>query len=104
PAVIHAGEPFTVQSTWTNQAVGRAMRDFHLVVAIADETCDAGPSGCDKWIRGKSYDLAGKVIFKNIALGEYALRLGLRDGDRAIDLPLRDSDGRTYPIGRIVCR
>jgi hypothetical protein len=78
------------------------MRDLHLIVAIDDQTCDAGATGCEKWIKGQSYDVVSTASFAKLPPpGKHTLRLGLLDGDRAIALPLPDGDGRTYPIGRI---
>jgi hypothetical protein len=107
PSTIRAGEAFEMQTAWTNQAVGRAIRDFHLIVALTDPAgkqialADGGVTGCDKWIKGKSYDLKSRATFKDVPPGQYTLRIGLRDGERAIALPLRDGDGQTYPLGAI---
>jgi hypothetical protein len=105
PPVIRAGETFTIQTTWINQAVGRAMRDFHLRLSVGDAACDAGPTGAHKWIKGKTLDLTSTVKFDNIVAGQYVLRLGLFDDDeRPIALPLCDGDGRIYPIGPITVK
>jgi hypothetical protein len=101
PPIVRAGESFKVKTTWTNQGVGRAMRDFHLVLAVADQTFDAGPTGSDKWIKGSTYEVSSSAVLKGLKPGEDALRIGLFDGERRIFLPLTDSDGRTYPVGRI---
>jgi hypothetical protein len=104
PAVVRAGETFTVQTTWTNQGVGRAMRDFHLVFSIGEATRDAGATGSDRWIKGKTSDVSSRVKFGNLPPCEYPLRIGLTDGDHPIALPLRDGDGRSYPVGTITIR
>ena len=104
PPVIRAGESFTIRSTWTNRGVGRAMRDFHLIVELSTTSCDAGPVESSKWIRGKVYDVDSKIKFDDLVPGNYTLRIGLIDGERAIALPLHDGDGRSFPIGWITVR
>jgi hypothetical protein len=102
PATIRAGEPFTIQTTWINKAVGRAMRDFHLVLSVSDRTCDGGVTGSDKWIKGKTYDVRNRATLDGVAPGTYTLRIGLTDGGKPIALPLREGDESTYPVGRVI--
>src|SRR5205823_5775805 len=90
PPIFRPGETFTIHTTWTNRAVGRAMRDFHLITEVSAAKCDAGALQTSKWINGQSYDVESKISLKGLAPGDYTLRIGLIDGDRAIALPLQD--------------
>jgi hypothetical protein len=103
PKTIRNGEEFDIEMSWMNRGVGRAMRDFHFVVIVDGKSFDVGPTGADRWIKGKTYDLSKRVTLKNIPPGRHTLRIGLIDGDHPIELPLVDGDGKTYPIGEITC-
>jgi hypothetical protein len=108
PPTIRPGVKFQVDSDWTNRAVGRAMRDYSLRFALVDATgkivasAAAGPTGCDRWIKGQTYPLASNVNFPEIAPGPYELRISMIDPktNQPIALPLTDADDRrTYKIG-----
>jgi hypothetical protein len=97
PDTISAGEKFRFESTWQNRGVGRAMRDLHLLLLLADERgkafaiADAGATGCDKWMSGRSYDVAKEVLFDHVPAGRLRLRIALEDptDHHRIALPLR---------------
>jgi hypothetical protein len=110
PDAISAGKKFPVESTWQNRGVGRAMRDFHLLLLLADDngkpiaTADTGASGCDKWIGDRSYDVAKEVMFDHVPPGRYRLRIALEDpaDHRRIALPLRGCNAdESFDIGTI---
>jgi hypothetical protein len=113
PSEIRAGQRFRVEFEWVNRGVGRAMRDYHLRLTLADDkgaaiaSTDAGELDTDAWIRGETYKASNDVTFQTIAPGAYQLRITLidpRDG-RSINLPLGDrGEDRSYPIGAIRCR
>ncbi|HEX8521954.1 MAG TPA: DUF4832 domain-containing protein, partial [Tepidisphaeraceae bacterium] len=109
PRAIRSDDDFEITSGWINQGVGRAMRDFHLVVVLKDQhgktiaTTDAGPTGCQRWVRGTNYNLKSNVSFKKLRPGAYTLHIGLTDGDAPTALPLCEGAGGVYPIGSIEC-
>jgi hypothetical protein len=110
PATIQANVSFRLVSQWVNRAVGRAMRDYNLRLTLTDadgqsiSIADAGPTGCDQWIKGQAYPLGSDVTFRNIVAGQYALRLSLIDpeSNAPIALPLADGDGKGgYKVGAL---
>jgi hypothetical protein len=111
PSQITADESARMDMTWVNRAVGRAMRDFRLVLTLADGdgkaivSTDAGPILTSQWIKGRDYTISNlKFQFPKleaISPGQYTLRFGLRDGDRPIALPLDGGRDGTYPVGNI---
>jgi len=110
PPTVRAGQQFQLDSTWTNQAVGRAIANYHLALTLTDATgkplatTDTGATGCDQFLAGKTYPLTSKATFIKTPPGQYLLRLSLIDPrtKNPIALPLKDSDNRTtYPIGPI---
>jgi hypothetical protein len=110
PSTLAAGSPLRIESTWENRAVGRAMRDLHLVLSLIDQAgktiarVDAGPTGADHWIKGEPATVVKQVIFKPVPPGSYRLALALADptDGRPIALPIanRIEDG-SFPIGPI---
>jgi len=96
-----------VEMRWTNRAVGRAMHNFHLLFALADAqakivaTSDAGESGAQRFVKDKFYELTPRVTFNHIPPGRYTFQFSLRDGDRAIQLPLRPVATGYYAIGEV---
>jgi hypothetical protein len=110
PTSIRSGETFRIESTWENRAVGRAMRDLDLVVSIADKagkfvrSLDAGATGANKWVKGRSYVVVKDLNLARLSAGRYQLRIALIDpADRTpVRLPLREmkADG-SYPVGTI---
>jgi hypothetical protein len=97
----------TLDTTWENRGVGRAMRDYHLVVTLYDasgklaDTRDIGPLPTSKWIKGRQYLEHSKTDLSPPA-GTYQLFINLRDDDgREIHMPLRDESDGGYPIGSI---
>jgi hypothetical protein len=107
---VSAGETFHFESTWENRAAGRAMRDVRLVLLLVDEsgktvaTADAGATGANKWVKGRSCDVNKEIVFHDVAAGTYRLRLALIDpaDDRRIALPLPGaSDDHVYAVGTI---
>jgi hypothetical protein len=113
PSSIRPGEPFRLMTEWVNRGVGRALRDYTLRLALTDgagkqiAASDAGPTACEKWIKGTSYPLGHDVTVPTAPAGIYTLRLSLIDPKTrsAIALPLgeRDDTGG-YAIGRIDVR
>ena len=110
PRVVRAGQAFELKSEWVNRAVGRAMRDYVLRVALVDSagnpvaTADAGATGCQTWVKGRTYPLAQHVTFRNVPPGAYRLAVGMTDpkGRTPIALPLAGGDaGRGYPVGQV---
>jgi hypothetical protein len=113
PTTLHAGQPFRLTTEWTNRAVGRAMCGYTLRLTLTDaagkliSTTDAGPTGCDKWIKGQTYPLAHDVTFRDVPPGQYDLRLSLVDPrtNQPIALPLKDGDAekryKITPVGII---
>jgi len=100
PDTISAGKTFTIESTWVNRAVGRAMRDFHLIVRLLRDDgsvaaeADAGALPTGKWIKSETYAVRTKVSFNSVAAGNYVLAIALRDprDGGPISLPLCDGD------------
>jgi hypothetical protein len=89
------------------------MRDYilRLTLTNADDkpiaATDAGPTGCDKWIKSKTYPLTHNPTFREIAPGRYRLRLSLVDPRTSmpIALPLEPANADyAYPIGSIEVR
>jgi hypothetical protein len=110
PAKLKAGSSLRFDSTWENQAVGRAMGNLHLVLSLighADRTiasADAGPTGADRWIKGEPAAVNKHVSFDRIPAGHYELAIALQDPVSAqrIDLPLaRGREDGSCPIGPI---
>jgi hypothetical protein len=109
PAAVTAGAPFRLATEWVNRGVGRAVRDYRLTVVLAGAAgkvvgrFDAGPLGCDRWIKGETYPLAQDVTVAHVPAGRYELRQTVEDADGTrINLPLKDGcpDG-SYRIGEI---
>jgi hypothetical protein len=113
PKRISAREPFVIETTWINQAVGRAPRNFHLVVTAHDPrgkrigVSDTGEIPTAAWIRAETYRCSHKVQFGEITPGNYMLRLHLVDPQtsRTIELPVRNArnDG-TLDLGTIAIK
>ena len=110
PDAISAGDGVTIESTWANRGVGRAMRDFHLFIRLLRDDgsvvaeADARALPTSKWIKGESNAVTTKVSFAPIAAGKFVLSIALRDPKdrKAIALPLSDADGDGgYRIGTI---
>ncbi|HEY7117165.1 MAG TPA: hypothetical protein VH475_11285 [Tepidisphaeraceae bacterium] len=110
PARIRANVPFTFKSEWTNRAVGRAVRNYTLRLMLTTPdgkpiaTADAGPTGCDKWIKRQSYPLSHSVTFRDVPPGAYDLCLSLIDPrtNQPIALPLAGAvASSTYKLGAI---
>jgi hypothetical protein len=113
PAEIRAGEPVPITSEWANRGVGRAMRDYRLRLALVDAegkvagAAEAGGTGCDRWVKGRTYAVASKVTFVDVRAGRYTLCASLIDpkGGAGIGLPLADGDGqKRYKLGAIEVR
>ena len=88
---------------WSNEGVGRAMRDAHLVMLLDDRTVEGGTIPSARWVKGKSHEVA-KSIDHDLPPGEYQVRFYLEDRkyNQRIALPLKGGDGnRAYPLGRI---
>jgi hypothetical protein len=110
PAVVTAGEKFSITGDWINRGVGRAMRDFRLRVALVGlDGKVLGDSGCglletSKWVKGKTYPTENRLTCPNVSAGEYDLCIGLFDAkiERPIGLALKEPAAEgTYRVGRI---
>jgi hypothetical protein len=113
PPTLRLGQPFPLKSEWANRAVGRAMRDYALRLTLTDDAgntvaaTDAGPTGCDRWIKGETYALTHNPAFADVPPGRYRLRFGLIDPktSRPIALPLAGVDAsKTHPAGTVDVR
>lgn len=98
PKEVTAGEPFTLRGKWTNRAVGRALRDYHLRVRLATASgeplaeTDTGPLPTSAWLHGDTATTASGVVFGTIAGATTTAKLLISLHDpvtaRAIALPL----------------
>lgn len=113
PRRVRNGQPFAVESEWTNEGAGRAMRDYHLRLSLCDPkgataaTCDAGAIETSRWVEGSRYKVSKAVTFTGVTEGgEFELRMSVHDPKtgRTIALPLAGSraDG-PYPLGTLRC-
>jgi hypothetical protein len=106
-AVVKSGDAFEIEMRWSNQAVGRAVRDFYLVLTLDERKVEGGVIPCRGWIKGESHDVA-KRINLDVPPGEYNARFYLEDRKhrQRIALPLKGGKERTYPLGpvRVVAR
>jgi hypothetical protein len=103
PASIKPAETFTIESTWQNRGVGRAMRDFQLRVIIGDQQIDAGAIETSRWIKGQDYPVASEVKIDDLEDGSYPLHIALVDPatGKAIALPLKDGAIGTIKVARV---
>jgi hypothetical protein len=99
PASITSGETFTIEMTWQNRGVGRAMRDFRLRLVIGDQQIDAGTIETSRWIKGQGYPVT-KEVKSDLEEGSYPLHIALIDPStgKAIALPLKDDAVGTIVI------
>jgi hypothetical protein len=109
PGIVTVGAPSRLITEWVNRGVGRAVRDYRLVVSLADAAgkvvgrFDTGTLGCDRWIKGETYAVARDMAIRDVPAGRYELRLRVEDADGAkIALPLTAGrpDG-SYRIGEM---
>ena len=110
PDEIKSNETFEVSSEWVNRAVGRAMKDFRLILVLADAegkpiaSCTTEPLETSKWLKGNTYKIARDARFRGVAPGTYDLRIGLIDPatSKPVGLPLKDpASAGSYRVGRI---
>jgi hypothetical protein len=102
PATIKRGEMFSIEMTWENRGVGRAMRDFSLRLFIGAEQNDAGPIETSRWIKGQTYTIAKAVKLPTLEAGSYPLHIALIDSatGKPIALPLKDGAIGTITIAQ----
>lgn len=103
PATIAPGETFTVEITWENRGVGRALRDYHLRLIVEQAPIDAGPVESSRWIKGQRYTVTKELkLPADIAPGTYPLHIGLIDPATGtpISLPLKDGAIGTINVTR----
>jgi len=121
PEQIRAGEPFTLEQSWTNTAVGlfpnkRPNWDHKYKVAYAlldrtDGTTAAYTVLPDiepgDWIRGRNYDYQSSISFNGVAAGTYDLGVAIVDSTLADQPAIRLAiegvrmDEGWYSIGEI---
>lgn len=110
PSTINTGQAFAISGEWLNRGVGRAMRSYSLRLSLVDEggtvisTAEAGSLGADKWVKGETYMVESRAMFKDIKAGDYALHFGVVDAATltAIRLPLKAAEaGGRYRIGEV---
>ena len=112
PGSIGPDRAARVEMDWVNRGVGRAVRDFKLLLSLADAagkvvaSADAGAMPTSRWVDGQTYAVNKSVTFRDAPAGEYELRLTLTDpaSGRPIQLPLSHArpDG-AYAVGRLTC-
>ena len=92
PEKVTRGETLKVDMTWENRGVGRAMRDYRLVLIVGSESIDAGPIETSRWIKGRSYAVTKEVKLTTTDVGQHPLHIGLVDSadGKPIALPLKD--------------
>jgi hypothetical protein len=92
PSSITAGESFTIEMTWQNRAVGRAMRDYNLRIIIGDKQIDAGAMETSRWIKGSDYPIVKEIKLSDLEQGAYPLHIALIDPatGKPIALPVKD--------------
>ena len=109
PAAIRADKKFPVEMIWVNRGVGRAMRDYSMVLSLVDKDgktiarADAAELPMHAWVKGRDCPCAVSAAFKQTAVGDYDLFLTLLDpkDGKAIALPLAEGKDRSYRIGGI---
>jgi len=114
PKAAYKNDEITITSEWENLAVGRAVRDYRLMLILTDAEgniaaeIDMGGTGCDKWIKGGEYKTTNTAIVpKTLKTGEYVAYFALYSEYHGeyIALPLKDVDTlneSVYKIGSIV--
>ena len=102
PASIKPGEAFTIEMTWQNRGVGRAMRDFSLRVIVGTEQLDTGAIETSRWIKGQRHAVTTELKLSDLAAGSYPLHIALIDPatGRSIALPLKDGAVGTIVVSR----
>jgi uncharacterized protein DUF4832/glycosyl hydrolase family 42 (putative beta-galactosidase) len=110
PEEITSDEAFEISGEWINRAVGRAMKDFRLMLVLAGSdgkpiaSCTTEPLETSKWLKGNTYKMTCGARFRGVGPGTYDLRIGLIDPvtSKPVGLPLRDPAGDgSYRVGRI---
>jgi len=111
PDVVRKGEKCRLGMKWVNRGVGRALRDYHLIIALADSSFgsiisryDLGAIPTSKWIKGNTYSIDKTFTPSAIPTGDYILQIALIDpkSSRPILLPLKSSRANGfYGIGLV---
>jgi hypothetical protein len=98
----------TVEISWVNRGVGRALRDFDVRLELADAkgstvaVSRAQTVRSSEWLAGQTYHSRHKLNLTR-AGGEFQLLVRMTDktSGRAIQLPLRERVGEAYVLGAI---
>ncbi|MDB6153393.1 MAG: hypothetical protein JWL90_1846 [Chthoniobacteraceae bacterium] len=108
PNRLAPAQLFTITTEWINRGVGRAQRNFELLVSLRDKTdaavfrADAGPIPSSQWVKGATYSTTHTLTFENLTPGDYWLAVRVVDPAtrRTIELPLKHklADG-SYTLG-----
>jgi hypothetical protein len=100
PSSITPKETFTIEMTWQNRGVGRALRDYHLCVIVGDKQINAGAIETSRWVKGQNYAIAKELKLPDIEPGSYPLHLAVIDPttNKPIALPLKDGAMGTITI------
>lgn len=107
---ITGGSKCTISTKWINRGVGRALKDFNLLIKFKDASGnllgqqDLGLTGSYAWVKNNTYTLLKNFTMPVITPGDYTLCIGLFDSSRSgkmIELPMdnKTTDG-FYPIGK----
>jgi len=87
-----------------NRGFARGYHDYELRVRIDDQIVATVPAANRNWLPDKPVDLPVSIAVKHLAAGDYGVEVGLFEGERPIQLGLKEEtkrEGGYYEICRL---